>query len=219
MSKGGVMKFIRVGFAYGCNAVSALNRALKEIDTAFVFYVSACFRWESEDITQDSEVVFTLILYVVNCENGFKIIAVYACVVNRHKRGLPVICVNNIRHKSGKKEAVHNSLAEKGVSLTVIIISVETVSVEIIFVIDKIICYVILYELKESAVEISPRETYVEIADIFCFISVLIADVAVVRHDNPYVVIPTGGKGLRKASDYFSESACSREWKALAAYK
>ena len=72
------------------------------------------------------------------------IIVIFAVVVYRYEGSLPVICMNDVRHKVYEVEAVHYSLTEEGVSLAIIVEAIKSVTVEVVFVVDEVVGHVIL---------------------------------------------------------------------------
>ena len=143
------------------------------------------------------------------------VIVVFTVVIYRYEGRLPVICVNDVRHKVYEVEAVHYSLTEEGVSLAVIVEAIKSVTMEVVFIVNKVVGHVILLQLKEPAVEISPGKPYIVVAEVLCRIPILLADITVIRHHHSYVIVTSCSKCLWKASKNFSEAACGSKWKNL----
>ena len=72
------------------------------------------------------------------------VIVIFTVVIYRYEGSLPVICMNDVRHKVYEVEAVHYSLTEEGVSLTIIVEAIKSVTVEVVFVVDEVVGHVIL---------------------------------------------------------------------------
>ena len=72
------------------------------------------------------------------------VIVIFAVVIYRYEGRLPVICVNDVRHKVNEVEAVHYSLTEEGVSLAVIVEAIKSVTMEVVFIVNKVVGHVIL---------------------------------------------------------------------------
>ena len=88
--------------------------------------------------------VISLLIFIINI------------IIYRNKRCLPVIAVYNIRCKINIPYHFKHGSVEKYETFTVIVESIKTVSHVIIFIINKIICNIILYCGKNTAVLLSP---------------------------------------------------------------
>ena len=133
--------------------------------------------------------VLTLVLYVVNCENGFYIavyivIAVYRIKVYGHHSRLPVVAVYNIGCKAYVRYNIKHRAREERKALGIVVMPVKPVALEIILIIYKIVNNAVHMGFKYSAILPPPCNRNGYTADKAHFFAQLIGNTAVKRHNN-----------------------------------
>ena len=78
--------------------------------------------------------------------------AVHRVKVNGYKRRLPIVAVNNIRLKAYMRNNIKHRARKEGETLGVVVMTVKTVTLKIILVIDKVIYNPVKMRLKNSAI-------------------------------------------------------------------
>ena len=74
----------------------------------------------------------------------FAYVREFALKVNYGRRRLPVVCVHNVGIEVHDTHKFHNSLAEISEAFAVVIAAVKHIALEIIFIVNEIICDIIL---------------------------------------------------------------------------
>ena len=135
----------------------------------------------AEHILQDLTAVAALVLDVVDGEYGFDILIKRAggehqVVVYRHKRGLPVVAVDDIRLPVKVGQDLEHGLGVIGEALGVVILAVDLAAGKVILVVDEIEGHAIRFIAEDTAVLVAPAQTDVCILEIIEFLTPFLAD-------------------------------------------
>ena len=132
---------------------------------------------------------------------------VYRFEIERGKRRLPIVAVHDFGIKSDERHDFENAAAEEGKPFAVVVISVAAWTLEVIFVIDKVIFHVIERIFKNAAVLVPPGKRNEDIADKLKVFAVILFNVLIQRHDHAYVVPLVLGNVFGERADHFGKSA------------
>ena len=118
-------------------------------------------RCNTENIIEKFVAVFTLILNIMNCENGFDIfkthsVRIIAAVIKRSQRTLPVVTVNDIRFPINNRNDFEHCPCKECKTLCIIIVTIDTITLKVILIIKEIIDNTICFRLKHTAVLSAP---------------------------------------------------------------
>ena len=132
--------------------------------------------------------VFALVLYVVDCENGFDIavyivIAVYRIKVYGHHSRLPIVAVYNIGCKAYVRYNIKHRAREERKALGIVVMPVKPVTLEIILIIYKIVNNAVHMGFKYSAILPPPCNRHGYATNKIHFFAQLIGNTAVKRHN------------------------------------
>ena len=157
-----VKNFVCVGRAYGCNHICGFDCALHQVDTAVVLNKVLRAGLHTQNISDKLHTVNALILDVVDCENRFDVfpaglVGIHCGVVNGSHRRLPVVTMDNIGLEADVGDYFKNCTGEESKPLRIVIVAVDTVTLEIILVVDKVVDYTACTCLKNAAVLSAPR--------------------------------------------------------------
>lgn len=120
-------------------------------------------------------------LYPVKSRNSKILLA----QVNRRQRGMPVIAVDDIGHEvRHMQNALKYCLGKERNALAVVILAVNAVAFEIIFVVDEIIRYAVIFHGQKAAILPPPGELDVKAGDRLHFRAVLFRDNAELWQDD-----------------------------------
>ena len=160
-----VFNFSRIAWRYCWNSCCCFNSALHHIEFA-VHLKNFCFIGRNTyTFCINFPAVFTLILNIVNCKQALDIVIPWSVwieqiVVNRYKCCLPVITVNHIRMEVNVWEHFENCSWEECKSLGIVIVTVKCTTLEIVFIVNEIICTVVPSCPEKSAILMTPCNRY-----------------------------------------------------------
>ena len=103
----------------------------------------------------------------------------------RYERSLPVVAVDDVRLEVDYRHDRENCLAEESKALDVELrIGIRSVAAEIIFVVNKVICYSVHFVFHDTDMEVafSLAVVHIEMVDVLEVVSVLLRNESVVRH-------------------------------------
>ena len=115
----------------------------------------------AEHILKQLVAVFTLILNIMDCENGFDVfkahsVCVIAAIIKRGERRLPIVAVNDIGLPINCRDYFKYRSCKKCKSFGVVIMAINTVALKIILVIKEVENNAVQLCLKNSAVLAAP---------------------------------------------------------------
>ena len=84
---------------------------------------------------------------------------------------MPIVAVKYIREKINNRQDFQNSAREKCHPLAVVKLPVDIGTVELEFIIYKIVCQTLRLILKNTAILLTPGIVYIKMRDICAFVS------------------------------------------------
>ena len=165
-----VFDFARVGRRHGGKTFAALDRPFHEVDATVIFHQITVLIGNTEQVFQNIERIFSLIFDIMNRKQCANILifgteTVYRFEIERGKRCLPIVAMHDFGIKSDERHDFENAAAEEGKPFAVVVISVAAWTLEVIFVIDKVIFHVVERIFKNAAVLVPPGKRNEDIAD------------------------------------------------------
>ena len=216
-----IVDLFGIAWAYGGHDVGFLNGSLHHVHVAVVFQNGTMVVRNTQHIPGDVQAMLTLILDVVDGEHGFdvlieSIVTVEFIQVNRSHCGLPVVAVENINFKVDVFDQFHSSFGVECKTFRIIVVAVETVSLEVVFVVQEVVGHAVIVCGVNTAVLISPSQSHVEIAEEFHFFAPFFFDVAVERQNNA-AVMTQSCQSVWQGACYISQTAGCDERSCLGA--
>ena len=109
----GVEYLSRIGFADGGDGVGRLDTALHKVHAVAVHNNGARPVRQAEDIAYKAVAVLTLKLYVMDGKHGFDMLILLGEAIEHveehgSKRGMPVVCVQNVGEEINKRKHLEN---------------------------------------------------------------------------------------------------------------
>ena len=183
----GVHNFPGVGGGNGGNGVCALDTAFHIVYATGVFHQTSSIFGKSQKVACNEIVVFSLKLDIVNCENGF-CVSQFAVTVedvkeDGDKAGVPVVTMDNVGDKAQKRQHFKDGSGEESKSFSVVVVAVDTLSFEVVFVVDKVIGYAVIFLFEDTAILSSPTERHVGIAHVFHSVVEVCRDIRIKGQD------------------------------------
>ena len=166
----GKLKFVGIVGGDGGYIVAGEDGAFHEahivIELEHIFVEIALV--QSEDIFQHLPAIAALILDIMDGEHtlgmgeGGLTIAVLQ-KIDGHKSGLPVVAMNHIGIPINLVRCLNNSPGEKCETLTIIIVAINAMTLEIAFIVHKIVSDTIPLQLEQTAVSAAPGQAHIVI--------------------------------------------------------
>ena len=186
-----ILNFLGVGLADRGNVIGVDNAALHEVYGIKEFQIAVVevFPIQPQNIRHDVLREHALIFEVVDgVERLDVLIALIFHVLQfqEHidKACMPVVGMNDIRPEIHCGQEVQHSPAEEGETLGIIIIAVESFTVEIFLIIDEIIGNIFQNEFVQADVLAAPGNFQFTVIDMFHAVDIFLANRAVFRHDD-----------------------------------
>ena len=186
---------LRIARADRAHPVGAFDRRLHEVDASAVFHQHALAVIQSEHVSENGEIVLSLVFDIVNGEHRLDVpvsrsFAVEAVEINHRQRRLPVMRVQHVGIEIHSLEHLHRRHAEKCVSLGIVEMSVEGGTLEIILVVNEIEGHAVLDETVDPAILPTPGEIHLGDALLLHLLTPCVGNASVKRHDHSYVHLP-----------------------------
>ena len=139
-----------------------------------------------------------------------RVLGIEQIVVDRNKRRLPVVGMDEIGMEVDIGEHFQDRAREERITLGVIIEAVELVALEVILVIDEVVGAVVPSCPEQTAVLMSPRNRYGEVGDEVHLTLQLVGDRTVQRH-NDAAVMTFAAYGMGQRTCHVGETAATRK--------
>ena len=145
---------------------------------------------EPENAAENIRVILPLIFDVVNGEDRANLIVPPVALILQleidHGEGcLPVVRMQNIRHKINVRQDVQHRLAEVGKAFAVVKMPVETAaSAEILLVVHEVVDDAVVLQHPDADIQLTPAEKDGSLIYCFHFRTKTFTDCAVKRHDH-----------------------------------
>jgi hypothetical protein len=167
-----VEDFPCVAGGYCCDLIGAFKRAFHQVHAAVVFQQLCVIHRYAQYLIEYFHAVFALILDIMDSEYGFDVVVtvlifIEHVIVNGNKRGLPVVAVDYLGLPADVLKHFHYSTGQEHKALTVIIKAVETVSAEVVFVVQQIVYNTVHLALEHAAVLSAPAHVNGKVGDKF----------------------------------------------------
>ena len=164
------MNLHRIAWTDGVDNIDLHNSSLHHVQAAVIFQYRILVFRDSQNIPCNLHPVLTLILDIVDGKHGANIVefwdtAVECVQIHRNQRGVPIVCVHDVRVEVDVVEHLHRSLGEEGKALGIVIVAIQIVPFKIILIIQKVIGHALVYCLEYAAVLVAPRQRHIKIAD------------------------------------------------------
>ncbi len=222
MTEPRVEDFLCISRRNGCNLIRGFDCALHKVQIAVIFENINVARRYSNHILYKVKTILSLISDIVNGENVLNVVeavfvSVKQIVVHGNKRALPIVGVDYLWVEINVAEHFENSSAEENISFRVVKIAVKTiVTLEVIFIIKKIICNAVHFLRENAAVLMAPADRHREVGyKVHFFLLFGLDCIDIIWHYNTRVV--TGfNKSLGKRTRNVRKSAARRKRKRFA---
>ena len=217
-----VLQLLRICRADRAQHIAALDGALHQIHVAAEIYNIFLVLRQAETGFQNVFSVMSLVFNVVNREHRpGKGLPHQRILVYGHQSGLPVVSVYDIRMEIRDFHGGEHSAAEICETLAVVVIAVESVPLEVIFIVDEIIHRPVLFQLEQADVLISPGHRDPALSKEFHLFAEFVADFSVQRQNDPAVhpCLPAPVQCGRQRSRDFSQASRCGEGSAFRCHK
>ena len=166
---------------------------------------------EAEYIAHDVLREDALILEIVDCvERADVLVTLIALVLdlqqNIDETRVPVIRMDDIRPKVHGGQQVQDGAAEEREALCIIVIAVEALALEVLFVVDKVVRNAVVLELVEANKLGTPGDRDLPVVDMLHRIAELLRDLAEFRHDDADIDA-LGLESLRQRASHIGKAA------------
>ena len=126
-------------------------------------------RGQAEQVLQGLLAVAALVLDVVDSEDGLDptdLRPAYALVlqVDGHQGGLPVVAVDDLRHKGQSGEQGDDGAGEEAEALPVVVVAVQGLPLEIVLIVHKVPDHAVLVQAEQAAVDPPPAQGDLDVA-------------------------------------------------------
>ena len=116
-------------------------------------------------------------------------IAVFIFEVNDRKGCLPVMCVEYVGVKINEGHYIDDCLGEEREAFAVVVMTVQRLTVEIVFVVEEIVCHAVLFEGEYAAILVAPRKTDVYFAELRELCAVFCGHLTVQRENDTDIAV------------------------------
>ena len=210
-----ILDLSRVARRYGRNTGRGLDGALHHVELAVHFEDVALARRNTDALGVDLPAILTLILDVVDGEQALDVVVprsvrIEQIVINRNKRCLPVVGVDNIGMEVDIGQHLKDRAREERKALCVVIVTVKGAALEVILVVDEVVGAVIPARPEQTAVLMSPCNRDCKVGDEVQLVSEILRNGAVERN-NDTAILTFSAKGMRKAAGYVCQTAAAAE--------
>ena len=219
----GIQNLLCIGGADGGNPVSALNGTLHDVD-AVVIFQQVCFgSGNTQHIVEQLHAVLALILDIVNGNQGLNatipvVVGIEQTIVNRNQSGLPVVGMNQIRFEIQIRQHFQRRTGQECKTLCVIIVAIQTRTLEVILVVDQIVNHAANLCLEHTAILTAPGYRDREAGDKTHIFSQFLRNILIERHHNTAADQPCT-QGLGQGTRYITQTAGSSEGKCFTGTK
>ena len=168
----GVAQLLGIGGAYGGNGVAGHQGALEEVHIAVHGdgTVGKPAGSQAEEVLQSFFAITALIFNIMDSENGLDSAHLapadtLVLQINGDQSSLPVIAVDDLRHKSHGGQQGDDRAGEEAEALTVIIVAVQSVALEVVLVVHKVPDHTVTVQTEQAAVQAAPAQGHLDMAD------------------------------------------------------
>ena len=193
-AKVGVHNFPGVGLAYCRNVVGVDHAGFHVVYAAIAFEVAVVeeFLRQADDVLHDGWRINPLVFQVMNGVNNLhilveRIVGKVFFQEDAHEACVPVITMNDVRLEADLRQHGQDSPAEVGKAFVVVFKAIETVALEVPFIVNEIDRYAVDFDGFHTKIQLAPGQVDHTVDDRFHLGLPFFADLAVFRQDEPDV--------------------------------
>ena len=182
-----VEDLLRVRRADGCHAVRGFNRTLHQVDTIVIFQDMVLRLRDAEHVFDQFFAIFPLVLDVMDGDNRLDatvplVVRIEDAVIDRHKGGLPIVAMDDVRLKVDIGQHLQCSAREECKALRVVIVAVKPLALKIILIVDQIVNHATGPCLEYTAILTPPCHRHGQAGDKAHVVAQLLRDLFIQRH-------------------------------------